>query len=77
MATAQSNGTVFQAWFPHPLDEQLRQHAESERRSLSQTISLGVESRLQTSSRSGDEGQAPRRDSFPPPRGAGSEGNYG
>jgi hypothetical protein len=63
-ATQESNGTVFQAWFPHPLDEQLRKHAESERRSLSQTIRL-AQLRQNTG-----EGPAPLGGdlSFPPRR---------
>jgi hypothetical protein len=45
-ATQESNGTVFQAWLPHPLDKELREYAEAERRSLSQTIRLAVEDQL-------------------------------
>jgi hypothetical protein len=52
-ATQESNGTVFQAWFPHPLDEQLRKQAESERRSLSQTIRLAVEDSFAENTREG------------------------
>jgi len=41
-----SSGTVVQAWLPHPLDQELRKHAEAERRSLSSTIRLAVEDKL-------------------------------
>ena len=41
-----SSGTVVQAWLPHPLDKELRKHAEAERGSLSQTIRLAVEDKL-------------------------------
>ena len=47
--TQESTGTVFQAWFPHPLDERLRDLSRAERRSLSQTIRIAVEDRLQSS----------------------------
>lgn len=46
MATQDSSGTVVQTWLPHPLDQELRKHAEAERRSLSQTIRLAIEDRL-------------------------------
>ena len=45
-ATQKSPGSVVQVWLPHPTDEQLRQHAATERRSLSQTIRLAVEDKL-------------------------------
>jgi hypothetical protein len=41
-----TSGKVVQAWLPHPLDKELRKHAESERRSLSSTIRLAVEDAL-------------------------------
>ena len=46
MASAQKSGSVLQVWLPHPTDEQLRQYAADERRSLSSTIRLAVEDRL-------------------------------
>ena len=42
-----SSGTVVQAWFPHPLDQELRKHAEPERRSRSSALRLAIEDRLQ------------------------------
>ncbi|MGZ5308658.1 MAG: ribbon-helix-helix protein, CopG family [Solirubrobacterales bacterium] len=59
-ATQQSNGTVFQAWLPHPLDKELRERAEAERRSISQTIRIAVEDRLRTTT-SPTTGEARRR----------------
>jgi len=41
-----SSGTVVQTWLPHPLDKELRKHAEAERRSLSSAIRLAIEDRL-------------------------------
>jgi hypothetical protein len=49
MATETKAGSVLQTWLPHPLDQQLRRHAEAERRSLSSTIRLAVEDQLRTS----------------------------
>jgi hypothetical protein len=48
MATTQKErgGSVIQAWFPRPLDKQLREHAAAERRSLSSTVRLAVEDKL-------------------------------
>jgi len=46
--TQDSSGTVVQAWLPHPLDKELRKHAEAERRSLSSAIRLAIEDRLRT-----------------------------
>jgi hypothetical protein len=39
---AKQSGTVVQAWLPHPLDQELRKHAEAEGRSLSSTIRLAI-----------------------------------
>ena len=41
-----TSGTVVQAWLPHPLDQELRKHAEAERRSLSSTIRFAIEDKL-------------------------------
>ncbi len=48
MATTETDtsGTVVQAWLPHQLDQELRKHAEAERRSLSSTIRLAIEDKL-------------------------------
>jgi hypothetical protein len=48
MATTSEHpsGTVIQTWLPHPLDQELRKHAEAERRSLSSTIRLAIEGNL-------------------------------
>ena len=46
MTSTQQSGSVFQAWFPAPLDEQLREYAADERRSLSSAIRLAVEDKL-------------------------------
>jgi hypothetical protein len=45
-STERPSGAVVQAWLPHPLDQELRKHAEAERRSLSSTIRLAVEDLL-------------------------------
>jgi hypothetical protein len=44
--TEESSGTVAQVWLRHPLDKELRKHAEAERRSLSATIRLAIEDKL-------------------------------
>ena len=46
MASTQESGSVFQAWFPAPLDEEFRKHCADERRSLSSAIRIAVEDRL-------------------------------
>ena len=72
MATTGKNGSVLQVWLPHPMDERLRKQAQTERRSLSQTIRLAVEDRL----RRGGEGQALGGNFLGlARRGAGSEGD--
>ena len=39
-------GRRVQAWLPYPLDEELRQYAKAERRSLSSTVRIAVEDKL-------------------------------
>lgn len=54
MATSskeRSSGTFARVWLPHSLGRELRKHAEAERRSLSSTIRLTIEDRLQAEER--------------------------
>ena len=77
MASVQKSGSgsVLQVWLPSPTDQRLRDLSRAERRSLSQTIRLAVEDRLQGSlTTSTSEGRAPGGSSSFARRGAGPEG---